>query len=399
MADDSGAVTPTGENAPSAAEPEKKKTKKGILIGVGIALVLGLIGGAVFVLLGEDDASAGEVFLEPANFIGDEPFSDQPLADEPDPSLLDEPTDEVPEAPDSVQVSTTAGGEPGLYGGTQDSDSCDAQQLVDFLAANPDKAAAWVAALNTDPNLRWDRGALTVQDIPDYVATLTPVILMADTRVTNHGFSNGQATPLQSVLARGTAVLVDQYGVPRTKCYCGNPLLPPTAADGKVTYVGHPWVNFNPVNVQVVVQNNTVITNFTLVNINNGRQFQRPAGSRVTGGGGNNGNPPPTTTATTVPPTTTAAPVAGPPPASQCTPDVQTPASAMTITNNTASTVDIIWHGFDCAPVAQGSIPPGGTLPIDSYVGHIFSAVDPTTGAGLGDFTVPSPGSSSWTVS
>src|SRR6185436_18143448 len=30
-----------------------------------------------------------------------------------------------------------------------------------------------------------------------------------------------------AVLRRGTAVLVDDEGVPRVKCYCGNPLLPP----------------------------------------------------------------------------------------------------------------------------------------------------------------------------
>jgi hypothetical protein len=40
------------------------------------------------------------------------------------------------------------------------------------------------------------------------------VILQRDTRVTNHGFRNGRATPTQSILQAGTAVLVDEYGVP-----------------------------------------------------------------------------------------------------------------------------------------------------------------------------------------
>jgi len=33
--------------------------------------------------------------------------------------------------------------------------------------------------------------------------------------------------PFQSILAAGTAVLVDKYGRPVVRCKCGNPLLPP----------------------------------------------------------------------------------------------------------------------------------------------------------------------------
>ena len=66
-------------------------------------------------------------------------------------------------------------------------------------------------------------------DIATYVGTLTPMQLRADTRVTNHGFVDGHATSLQSVLQAGTAVLVDDHGRPRVKCGCGNPLLDPVA--------------------------------------------------------------------------------------------------------------------------------------------------------------------------
>lgn len=69
-------------------------------------------------------------------------------------------------------------------------------------------------------------------DIDAYVAELTPAHLAADQRVTNHGYRNGSPTPRQSLLKAGTAVLVDAEGVPRVRCYCGNPLVPADNGDG-----------------------------------------------------------------------------------------------------------------------------------------------------------------------
>ncbi|GAP52775.1 serine/threonine protein kinase [Streptomyces azureus] len=57
-------------------------------------------------------------------------------------------------------------------------------------------------------------------------------MLRADTGVTNHGFRAGRAAVLQAVLQAGTAVLVDDRGVPRVRCACGNPLRPPVAMRG-----------------------------------------------------------------------------------------------------------------------------------------------------------------------
>ncbi len=62
---------------------------------------------------------------------------------------------------------------PGLYGGTRNYTTCDANKLVNFLQANPKKAAAWAAAL----------GVRTAQ-IRTYVSSLTDVILRTDTAVT-----------------------------------------------------------------------------------------------------------------------------------------------------------------------------------------------------------------------
>ena len=101
----------------------------------------------------------------------------------------------------------------GLYGGTLEN-TCDPDRLIEFLEANPDKAQAWA---NTQ--------GITVAEIPSYVSSLTPTILESDTTVTNHSFSNGVAVPIVAVLEAGTAVLVDDEGTPRARCYCGNPLL------------------------------------------------------------------------------------------------------------------------------------------------------------------------------
>jgi hypothetical protein len=110
------------------------------------------------------------------------------------------------------------GGAPGLYGGSRDTTVCDVEALIDFLTddANAAKAAAWAGVLGID-----------VDDIDRYVRELTAARLSFDTRVTNHGFTDGEATADQSLLQTGTSVLVDRSGVPRVSCNCGNPLLEP----------------------------------------------------------------------------------------------------------------------------------------------------------------------------
>lgn len=62
----------------------------------------------------------------------------------------------------------------------------------------------------------------------------------------------GKATPRQDVLQKGTAVLVDPYGVPRARCFCGNPLLPPLPSKVAITYVGRSWADFDPAKISVV---------------------------------------------------------------------------------------------------------------------------------------------------
>ncbi len=238
-----------------------------ILSGVGVLVVIALI---VFLVARDDgggsDEAGGEIFLEPIASEGDDPFTDS--VSNPDNSEPDiDPADGDQDDDATLELSSSSGAEPGLYGGTRDQSSCDRGQLVAFLEDNPDKASAWAGVVNISPS-----------DIPDYVDGLTPVQLRADTRVTNHGFRNGSATVIQSVLQAGTAVLVDDFGVPRVRCACGNPLLEPVAAQRAPTYRGDPWPAYSPANV-TVIQEVTVINVITIVDIDTGEEFDRPVGT------------------------------------------------------------------------------------------------------------------------
>jgi hypothetical protein len=116
-------------------------------------------------------------------------------------------------------------------------------------------------------------------DIPGYVAALTPAVLRSDTAVTNHGFDNGHATTVPAVLQAGTAVLVDEHGLPVTKCLCGNPLTAPFVVE-QASYTGSPWPLFSAAST-TIVQPTTIATNaFILVEPATGVSFERPAGTQ-----------------------------------------------------------------------------------------------------------------------
>lgn len=233
-------------------------------------------------------SSAREVFLTAASSAGTNPFTDSVTAGTPTST-----TPQATVAPASLAGSgftSVDGATVGLYGGTRSSTSCDAQKMVDFLARNPDKARAWASAEGIEPST-----------IPAYVATLTSVVLRADTRVTNNGYRNGVATPFQTVLQAGTAVLVDPYGIPRARCACGNPLSPPVEYTSPA-YTGPSWPAFQPTAVVVVTPAPTPVTVIVIVDVTTGTAFGRPTG---TDGTKDTDPPPAGATTTTAPPTST----------------------------------------------------------------------------------------------
>jgi len=335
-------------------------------------LVLVIVAG--FLVLSEDEAGAGEIFLEPVDFGGDDPFTDPVTVD--GGSALGEAVRE--QRDDDLVQGSVNGSEPGLYGGTLDNAVCDREQLVDFLGEDAAKARAFVDALNADIEPDID-----VQGIPEYLATLTPVILRGDTRVTNHGYRDGRPTPFQAVLEAGTAVLVDYQGIPRVKCYCGNPLTEPEEVDSP-TYAGDRWDDFDPADVQVTFVD-VDIDVFVITDVINNNTFTRPAGTDGDDDepGSGDDNPPTTTEAppdTTTPPPETTAPLG--------TGDVQ-------VTLQWGGGVDLDLHVIDPsgAEIFYGArtSPTGGMLDQDALAdcsGCVENIFWPSGGAPPGEYQV-----------
>lgn len=385
-----------------AEPPDERDKKKRTMIIVGaVATVLalaaaGLAFGGVF----GDDSSAGEVILTAADSVGPDPYSATPLAPPPSPAPapLAATSATVTAAPGTA-IAASSGAKPGLYGGTMNHTTCDPAQMVQFLAQNPAKAAAWVESLNRDPSVALPDGSpLTTANIPAYVASLTSVVLTADTRVTNHGFKNNKATTMQSVLQKGSAVLVDKFGVPRAKCYCGNPLTPAVPTKVRPVYTGRAWVDFDPAAISAVQKSPTIINVFVLKDLASGRLFDRPAGTMGANDAPNNGATSPTTvvptsapvtavsstvTPSTAPrttvPQTTAAPTTAPQTTapettvpSNCSPSTNNTAVDIDITNKRGETIVVYWVDFSCKEVEMFKLQPGETKPLTTTVGHVF---------------------------
>ena len=295
----------------AAGDPGRGNRPWWIALSVlGVLAVIGVI--AAVLLWPSDEAEAGEVFLIAEDAPGPDAFTDE--------IDVENPTTTAPTTTTTAATSTTSGsaavvpavsgGNPGLYGGTRNVGRCDPDQVADFLRANPDKAQAWVDALNSDPTLSWSGGStVSVAEIGDYLDELTPVTLTTDTRVTNHGFKNGRPTTIPAVLQAGTAVLVDAWGTPRVKCNCGNPLTRAVPVTAKRTYRGTPWATWQPTQVTIIQQTTVEVNVYVLVNLSGSGYLDRPVGT--TGDQDTesdydpSGTPDPTTT-TTAPPTTAA---------------------------------------------------------------------------------------------
>ena len=231
----SGAAPPgaTGPPSPGGTGWRRFPVLPLALVVGGLAVMLV----AVLVPLVDDGGGrgGGEVFLEAASAEGPSPFTAAVDPAVPASSVVAAPVAGPVAAPSSGVVPVSgmapAPGSP-PYGGSGDDRVCDRGQLIGFLTSQPARAAAWAGVLG-----------VAVDQIPTYVRSLTPTVLLYDTRVTNHGYAGGRATPRQSVLQAGTAVLVDAAGNPVVRCRCGNPLLPPVVV--APTTVGTPWPGYD----------------------------------------------------------------------------------------------------------------------------------------------------------
>ncbi|MFV0137671.1 DUF6777 domain-containing protein [Streptomyces sp. HMX87] len=241
---------------------------------LAVVVVAAVVLAVVFSRTGGDSGTVGEpgtqgeVFLQAAGTSGPDPFTESTAKDSSIPS--ERPSPDTESGPPN-ELRGADGGEPGLYGGTRNVSSCDVEKQIDALGADPDKNRAFASVAGVDP-----------ADVPDHLRGLTPVQLRVDTRVTNHGFRDGKATPYQSVLQAGTAVLVDDRGVPRVRCACGNPLTEPVAQPVTPRTTGDPWPGYRASNVVVVEPAPRPVEVFVLYDPERNEWISRPAGD--TGG-------------------------------------------------------------------------------------------------------------------
>ncbi|MFF7887269.1 DUF6777 domain-containing protein [Streptomyces sp. NPDC007896] len=212
-------------------------------------------------------ADGGEVFLQPVAGGGRDPFTASTAADSPFITRMPYPAAPANRGSAPQGVRSFPGSTPGLYGGTRAIGSCDVEKQIGFLASDPGRARSFAQA-----------AGVPQAAVPEFLRGLTSVVLRADTQVTDHGFRDGRATSFQSLLQRGTAVLVDNRGMPRVRCAGGNPLNPPVVSRTTPGTQGQPWSGFRPGNVVVVTPASTAIRNLTIIDIVDNRWIERRIG-------------------------------------------------------------------------------------------------------------------------
>ncbi|GAA4932424.1 DUF6777 domain-containing protein [Streptomyces coeruleoprunus] len=247
-----------------------------LIAAVAGALVVAVVLAVALTRTGDGDAGPGDTATGPSA-----PVSDVSLTPAGRGEMLAEPVSHpgparfMPDTGDPEPMGTVerprrttyTGAARGLYGGTRNKAACDVPAQIDFLSSHEPQARAFAGALG-----------IARQDIPRYLEGLTSVQLLQDTRVTNHGYAGGgRFTRYQAVLQAGTAVLIDDRGVPRVRCACGNPLREPEV-DRTYKVAGKPWRGLQPSRAIVVRPAPEPVEVFVLHNVKGGDPISREAG-------------------------------------------------------------------------------------------------------------------------
>ncbi|WP_149179139.1 DUF6777 domain-containing protein [Streptomyces sp. TRM49041] len=262
--------------------PSVRPGRPGRLGGPGVLAALAVVAGLLSAGCGGGDTgrSAADTrsadrtpLLQPAAAQGPNPFTgstvltaDRAGRRSPSPAVTGTPAAAADAADQPLR--TVDGATPGLYGGAHSLPSCDVEQQVRFLTSDAVKARVFAeaAGINQAGLGAWLRG-------------LTPVMLRADTRVTGHGYRDGAAVSYQAVLEAGTAVLVDEYGAPRVRCACGNPLRTPADATRPTAYRGQPWDGYRADRVVLVNPTQRALDSLLIVNVLNDTWLEREVGT------------------------------------------------------------------------------------------------------------------------
>lgn len=240
--------------------------------GLWLVAAVSVLVAVVVIRTGEDEPAAplptpDAVRLEPVTYRNPAPFT---------PSLV---TTDVRRLPGRVAGSVTVelpaptgtvtGDTAHLYASTSAQPVCDKAVLAERLRRDGSLAAAWARGSGIDE-----------AGIDGLLASLTPVVLRADTAVTNHIYSSGESSAYQSVLEAGTPVMVDPTGLPRVQCSCGNPLAAP-AAERPSRTDGRAWKTYEPARVVSVAPAAAPLPAITTVDLDTSKPATTATGSNV----------------------------------------------------------------------------------------------------------------------
>lgn len=167
----------------------------------------------------------------------------------------------------TAEITRLPGTGSALYGGTVEG-VCDRTALVERLQDDDALADAWASGVGVH-----------TADVDEFVGGLAPAVLGNDMIVTNHGWSSGSLTSFVSVLEGGTAVLVDESGVPRVQCSCGNPLAEADVVDNElIRFEGERWDGFSADHLSVVEPDDVPSNELVLSDIETGEEIVEPVG-------------------------------------------------------------------------------------------------------------------------
>jgi hypothetical protein len=193
-----------------------KRLRTLVILAVIAAIVGGAVGLSTSFLGGNDNvAEAASLYIAPANAIGPDAFSPSFATGQlPAEYTFEFQSGQIPASSESLYIQPR-----GTYGGPG-SNVCDIEGMKEFFRSHPDRAAAWARIQGID-----------FADIDAFLDGLQPAFLAQNVKLTMYGFKNGQEYGYEAIIKAGTAVLVDELGLPRARCACGNPLVtdqPPT---------------------------------------------------------------------------------------------------------------------------------------------------------------------------
>ena len=176
-------------------------------------------------------------------------------------------------APESLQTGSDVrvGTTPGMYGASRSGEVCDVGLLAQALAANPVAREAWETVLGIDAG-----------SFAEHLDGLTPVVLLRDTTVTDHGLDRARIVARSAILQRGTAVLVDETGSLQVRCVSGSPLRTAAPIPSGVAVEGTPWSGFSLERVQTIPAAARATSQFVLVDLDTGFALHRASGATGT---------------------------------------------------------------------------------------------------------------------